>query len=1170
MVARLRGVRVEATHGVPVDPSLRYRFGAIFASGGFGRIRRAYDRKLRRDVAVKELHQFQAGSPSAQRFLREAWVTARLEHPAIVPIHDIGHHPGGEPYYCMKLVEGESLHALVRTRTGLAERISFVSHVVAVADALAYAHDRGIVHRDLKPTNVLVGMFGETVVIDWGLAKDIHATLEPEIEASASSQSMDTATVDLTQTGEFVGTLPFMPPEQAQGVGSDTRADVYAIGALLYYVLSGRTPYDHETPQSRLAALLAGPPIDLAVHEPRVPADLLAVVRKAMSRAPADRYASAKQLAADLRSFQDGRLVAARTYRARDLLNHFIHRHRPLVRSATASLVLMTMLGAYSYLKVIDQRAQAVEAQRAEREARSEAENQADAARDVAVEQLVASGRRFLYDTHEPHRALAPLVRAYSLDDTRADLRRMLHEAAGWVGNLQFTIPDVSGFRYSGSGRRIVTWQGPGVVVWDSESGNEVHRLDAGADVYWAVFTVESDEQIIVGTTGGLRKYEKEALEWRLDDWHAGPALVSAADKGTAIIADSHRATALDLSTGEPRRLFALSEAAVLYAEFEWLGGVVLASSIEKEPRWVVERTPSRVSRFTRVGERESESDRFYRNMAHSLAFSPDGKLFSYVGEVGKPEVMLGETTTGRTQPLATCGEVDEDRNVNNGATAVFTPDSGAVVRLVNDRTVARWNVKTRKCEVVRAGLDHEYDRIAVTNDGESVILLGKAGVVSVLDARTLARKETFGREARSAKEFLISPSSRQLGILNTDGLLTVQRIGDPRIVASQPARDAIAGAEEGEVILIAGADPSEGRLRRLRWLPAGEPEWVDFVGTTRLARIGAESRDDDTIVVYSFNENKFELWSRERRWKWESTGSEQCTLDRLTSGSPLVAREGSLSSFCMQAAVISFASTIRTPVTRGVSFFEPGHTSNLYDTSDGTRIASIEGMSGNFSPDGRFLFTGSGLGELRMYDADTGALLRQLVDTEEPSHNVFAGDRATAHSPDGSIFAFSHNDGTISLWNETFEPMERLHGHIEWVRHLEFSPTGEHLLSIADASDSDGQAFLWDLETLEGRRLDTSDVAVFAFSPGGGLLALGGVDGAIRLYDVRTAGQVAELRGHARSISVLEFAGEDRLISVAYDDRVILWQLGMEERSPEALVRFMRELLPEELLVVR
>jgi hypothetical protein len=338
----------------------RYTFEAVFAEGGLGRIRRAYDHRLQRYVAVKEMREPLAGSASGSRFEREALLTARLEHPAIVSVQDMGTHPGGEPYYCMRLVDGESLHALVRGQETLADRLALLGHVIAVADALAYAHDKGVIHRDLKPANILVGAFGETVVIDWGLAKDLAT------DKSASGHRpvalVPEQSADLTLTGEFMGTLPFMPPEQADSGRTDTRADVYAIGAILYFVVSGEMPYGNMPAVDMLGALLAGPPPDLSTRAPGLPEDLLAIVRKAMAYRADDRYPSAKELAADLHRFAAGRMVSARPYSPIGLLRHHVRRHRAIVAVASAALVMLAATGAYSYARVVEERDTATEA----------------------------------------------------------------------------------------------------------------------------------------------------------------------------------------------------------------------------------------------------------------------------------------------------------------------------------------------------------------------------------------------------------------------------------------------------------------------------------------------------------------------------------------------------------------------------------------------------------------------------------------------------------------------------------------------------------------------------------------------------------------------------------------------------------------------------------------
>src|SRR5262245_24092437 len=150
------------------DPS-RYKILAEHGRGGIGRVVRATDREFGRDVALKELLR---RSPMAEvRFLREAVITSRLEHPNIVPVHEAGHWPDGTPFYTMKLVSGRSLRELIDEARTLEDRLALLPRVLAVADAIAYAHARGVIHRDLKPANIIVGEYGETVVIDWGLAK---------------------------------------------------------------------------------------------------------------------------------------------------------------------------------------------------------------------------------------------------------------------------------------------------------------------------------------------------------------------------------------------------------------------------------------------------------------------------------------------------------------------------------------------------------------------------------------------------------------------------------------------------------------------------------------------------------------------------------------------------------------------------------------------------------------------------------------------------------------------------------------------------------------------------------------------------------------------------------------------------------------------------------------
>jgi eukaryotic-like serine/threonine-protein kinase len=312
-------------------PEERYVLGAVIARGGMGTIVAAFDRRLGRDVAIKRLDSF---SPRARvRFDREIEITSALQHPNIVPIYDAGELTDGRAFYAMRHVAGRDLGVAIETASTLEDRLGLVAPITSAIDAVAYAHERGVVHRDLKPLNILVGPFGETVVIDWGLAK---VGGEPSLEPASN----DDDDWDATRDGAILGTPRYMAPEQARGEPATARADVYALGAVLYHALAGVSPGDLGSARDTIEQRARGESVPLAQRAPSVPRDLVAIVERAMAYAPEARYATARELAADLRRFQTGQLVLAHRYTRPDHVRRFVRRHRvPLVVASVALVV---------------------------------------------------------------------------------------------------------------------------------------------------------------------------------------------------------------------------------------------------------------------------------------------------------------------------------------------------------------------------------------------------------------------------------------------------------------------------------------------------------------------------------------------------------------------------------------------------------------------------------------------------------------------------------------------------------------------------------------------------------------------------------------------------------------------------------------------------------------
>ncbi|MFO0755782.1 MAG: serine/threonine-protein kinase [Byssovorax sp.] len=426
------------------DGAPRYVPGAEIARGGMGRILAAEDRLLGRRVALKTLRRDSEGL--ARRFRREQRITARLQHPAIVPIYDAGTFAGGEPFFAMRLVKGESLDRTAAQAATLEARLRLLPAVIGVVDAVAYAHGEGVVHRDLKPQNVLVGPFGEVVVVDWGLARETGAEAETAEKAITDTAAVEAGEPEATRAGDVVGTLAYMAPEQARGRSADERSDVYGLGAILYHVLAGAPPHAERTASSAGEGALDRP-APLAERIADLPADLATIVERAMAEDPAARYPSARELAEDLKRWQAGRLVAAHRYSTAERLRRFVRRYRAPLLVAATSLILLVTLGGLALRRIVDERASALDARARAEEARGRAEAQRGAA-----EQLVGfilgdlRARLERVGRLDALEGVARAVIAYHdgsppSEDAATSLRRA--EVAGLAGDVAFASGDL-------------------------------------------------------------------------------------------------------------------------------------------------------------------------------------------------------------------------------------------------------------------------------------------------------------------------------------------------------------------------------------------------------------------------------------------------------------------------------------------------------------------------------------------------------------------------------------------------------------------------------------------------------------------------------------------------------------------------------------------------------
>jgi hypothetical protein len=383
------GIAIGAPPELPAED--RYRHGTEIARGGMGRVVEAHDTLLGRNVALKVALALDVDA--VRRFQRETRITARLEHPSIVPVHDAGIGPGGAPFYVMRKVSGRPLEQLVGEKPELADRLALLPSIVAASHAVAHAHTRGIVHRDIKPANILVGDLGETIVIDWGIAKVMD---EPDDRPAHPIQVEDSVH---TRAGVVYGTPGFMSPEQLRGAPADERSDVYALGATLYHLLARRPPHASKSGDEMMKAAVAGPPTPIRELVPGVAPELATIVDKALAFDARTRYQNAGALAEDLQRFLAGQLVASHHYSPGEKLVRFVRRNRATVGVSVAAAVALVAGGTVAIRRIVVERDRADEQARIAVAEKQDAEEKRRLADDRA-DQLTLTEARQLADTN--------------------------------------------------------------------------------------------------------------------------------------------------------------------------------------------------------------------------------------------------------------------------------------------------------------------------------------------------------------------------------------------------------------------------------------------------------------------------------------------------------------------------------------------------------------------------------------------------------------------------------------------------------------------------------------------------------------------------------------------------------------------------------------------------
>jgi WD40 repeat protein len=1097
-----------------VDPA-QYEITKEIGQGGMGRVILAKDQRLSRSVAIKEL--LPVGREAIPRFIREAQVTARLQHPSILPIYELGRWPNGKPFYAMKLIQGKSLGDTLLEAQTMEARLTLLPRVLDACEAMAYAHEQGVIHRDLKPDNIMLGPFGETIIIDWGLAKEQNS--QESVTSSQDKQSPEGSPLPrprmnpgennnpkLTVAGNIIGTPAYMPLEQAHGQPLDARADVYSLGSILYEVLAGQTPYEGKTTEEILLALHQRPPVPLQERAPRAPKELLAIVSKAMARQKEARYPSAKELAKDLRRFQEGQLVAAYQYTTSERLLRWIKRNKASLAFASLSVAGLLIMGIVSYSQVRRERDIALNAQQKEFESKQREQARAD---ELTLLQAQNTIRR------DPAGALHWLSQLSKNSPLWSQARLIAADAfERGLSSVLFASPSsANALSLSTDKARLAIAFDDSLWLYETSTQKKISLSGHSAEVSEVAFSPDGKQLASADKSG-------QVFLWNVQ------CALQKNDESCRVVSQSHQGDVMVL-------LFSPDGARLASAGKD---GVIQLSG------------PA----ASCVGHTSEISDlAFTANGSRIISSSYDGTLRVWdpdkcnarAPELSKIKLLPSDGGTSILQPDSDDAVAILEEHSAEVITFALSPNERTLYSVSQDRTLRAWNLYTKRSTILHT---HKAPLTAITlsRDGKSLFLGGEDGALLVIDPTIQPKKtankiainkscppgESLTAEGRCRcasptcrKDFENSGASGSGDILPSDRNGKTANTSETSGLVAQPI-EKDRGSRPLEVQSLPGH--SEAILH----IELSEDEqWI------------ATSGRDKVVKLYSLNTKQSISFAGHQD---RVTGLALSPENLISSSWDGTVRAWPMKDSARQYKIpgqpVPFVTWASGP-EKPQAIFASG--SRLFFWSVGERDAKKLENNDDItalavSPDQKRVAVGAINGSVRIYPTQRPSASPINTKLSAISHLVFSSTGETLLAgADNQVWRWDGSLGEVLFTIESNIWALAISADARWIA----------------AADGIGNVYLWNLQTKSMQKIAAHNggVNTIAFSPDGKNLASGGEDHSICLFALTEKPSCKKLSGHSLGVTALSFSRDgERLLSGSFDRALKIWNLSQKTSS--------------------